>query len=217
MTKRSIGLAVAVLCVVAACMPEQPNPSGSAAVIATGTPAPSGASNVPASPSAETSPSAEPTASAAPTSSPTPVPWKKYVSTRYKYSMKYPPTWVLTKGTSKYDDQYDDFTTHFVYVYRDTTSSGTFSLSKTIASTDRYIKSHWKAKRLTSKSIKLDGYPGRVLTYNGTENGRKVYIQEIILVKGRVAYFLSMFSDRGADVADRALFKKLYSTFNAKS
>ena len=63
----------------------------------------------------------------------------------------------------------------------------------------------------------MAGWPGRILTFLGTSGGRKVYIQEIVLAKGKAAYFLSMFGDRPAAKADKALFKSIYRTLPPKS
>ena len=79
------------------------------------------------------------------------------------------------------------------------------------------IKSHYKAKLLSNKKVKVGSWPGKLLTFNGVDNGRKIYIQELILAKGKAAYFIDMFSDRGKATADKALFKKIYKTFKPKS
>lgn len=157
-----------------------------------------------------------PTATAVPTAAPTPVPWKKFTSARYKYSVKYPPDWIVTKGSAKLADQIDDYSTHFVFLSRDTVS-GIASVGLTVTHDTASIKSHYHGKLLSNKKVTVNGWPGRILTFTGTDNGRKLYIQHLILAKGKVGYIVEMFSDRGAAGADQALFKKIYKTFKPKS
>jgi hypothetical protein len=168
------------------------------------------------SPSASPTPSPTPTASPTPTPVPTPEPWKTYKSTRFKYRMSYPPDWVVTPGTSKRADQYDDFSTHFVYVSRDTVST-TVDLAGTIADEKALLKSHYKAKLLTDKKISLGSYSGRIMTFSGVSDGRKLYLQVIIIKKGAVGYFIEMFSDIGNEAEDRKLFYRMYKSFKPTS
>ena len=184
----------------------------SSAAVATPSPSPT------ASPAPTTVPTATPvpTPTATPSPTPTPVPWKTYKSKRFRYSMKYPPDWVVTPGTAKRSDQYDDFNTHYVYVSRDTVS-GVVSISRTVSGQNALMKSHYKGKVLTNKPIKLaGGYRGRIVTYNVTNDGRKMYVQIVMVGKGRAGYFIEMWTDRGNEKADRALFKKIYSTWRPK-
>jgi hypothetical protein len=126
--------------------------------------------------------------------------------------MKYPPTWIVTPGNASRADAYDDFF-DYVLANRDTVS-GRISITRTVSSETAFMKSHFKAKRLTNKPIRLaKGYTGRILTFNATTHGRKVYVQVIIVGKGRVAYFIQMWTDRGDEKADRAFFKQFYKTW----
>jgi hypothetical protein len=169
------------------------------------------------SPSTEPTASPDPTATPAPTPAPTPVPWLSRTSKHYKYSIKYPPTWVATPGSTKFSDEYDDYSSHYVYISRDTVS-GTVSLSLTVSDDIRYEKSHYKAKLVSNHATTVAGWHGKLLIYTGAErDGRKVLIQRLILAKGKVAYFIDMFSDRGTTAADKTLFKKIYTTFKPKS
>jgi hypothetical protein len=186
----------------------------SAAVSAS--PASSVAAAASPSPSVSPTPSPTPTASPTPTPVPTPEPWKTYKSTRFKYRMSYPPDWVVTPGTSKRADQYDDFSSHFVYVSRDTVST-TVDLAGTVADEKALLKSHYKAKLLTDKKITLGSYSGRILTFNGVSDGRKLYLQIIVIKRGAVGYFIEMFSDRGNEAADRKLFYRMYKSFKPTS
>jgi hypothetical protein len=140
------------------------------------------------------------------------VPWKTYKSKRNKYSIKYPPEWVVTPGTAKLADQIDDYVNHYVFLSRDT-EPRTVSLNLSATHAIATIKSHYKAKLLSNKKVKLRGWPGRLLTFNATQDGRKIYIQELILAKGKAGYFIDMFSDRGNAAKDKALFKKIYRTW----
>ena len=220
MSKRlgMLGLWIAAAMVVAtACAAPSQNP---ASTVAAASPAASVAQVATASPSASASPTAsptatptaEPTATPSPTPAPTPVPWQTYKSKLFKYSMKYPPDWIVTPGTSKRSDQYDDSGTHFVYVYRDTVST-TVDLNGTVSAEIAYYKSHYKAKLLTNKLVHVGAYSGKSLTFTGSANGRKFYMQVIIIKRGKVGYFIEMWSDPGAESADRKLFLRIYNSF----
>lgn len=182
------------------------SPVSSLAVVAS--PSPSASASATASPTATPVPTATP----APTPAPTPVPWKNYKSKRYRYSMKYPPDWIVTPGTSGHSDQIDDFNSHYVYVFRDTVSTSV-DLNGTVAQEKALYKSHYKATLLTDKVVHVGAYTGRILTFNGVNDGRKFYIQVVIIKRGKVGYFIEMFSDRGHEAADRKLFLRIYNSF----
>lgn len=219
---RSVALLIAAVLIVAACGASTTSsaPASQAVAASAGTVAEASASaEASAEPSATAEPSAatpEPTPVADPTPAPTPAPWKTFVSTRYKYSVKYPPSWVVTKGSAKLADQIDDYTSHFVFLSRDTVS-GVASISLTVTHDTAYYKSHYKGRLASSQKVTVNGWPGRLLTFNGSDNGRKLYIQHLILAKGKVGYIVEMFSDQGAASADKALFKKIYKTFRPRS
>jgi hypothetical protein len=207
-------LAVGVLAVATACGGDQ----APASVAAAASPASSVAlaASPSASPSASPTASPRPTASPAPTPVPTPVPWQTYRSKRFKYRMSYPPEWVVTPGTSKRADQYDDFRSHFVYVSRDTVST-TVDLAGTVADEKAFLRSHYKAKALSDKKISLGSYSGRLVTFSGVSDGRKLYMQVIIIKRSAVAYFIEMYSDTGTQPDDRKLFYRMYKTFKVTS
>jgi hypothetical protein len=168
------------------------------------------------SPSTSASPSPTPTASPTPTPVPTPEPWKTYTSKRFKYRMSYPPDWVVTPGTSKRADQYDDFSSHFVFASRDTVST-TVDLAGTVAAEKALLKSHYKAKQLSDKKISLGSYSGRLMTFSGVDDGRKLYIQVLTIKRAAAAYFIEMFSDAGTEADDRKQFYRMYKTFKPTS
>ena len=219
MSKRSRILCLwgtAVIVVATACAAPTQNPAASLAVVAS--PTSSVAEVASASPSASASPtssptaSPEPTATPTPTPAPTPVPWKTYKSKLFRYQMKYPPDWVVTPGTSKRSDTFDDYSVHYVYVFRDTVSTSV-DLNGTVSSEIAYYKSHYKAKLLTNKLVHVGAYSGKSLTFTGTSNGRKFYMQVVIIKRGKVGYFIEMWSDPGAESADRKLFLRMYNSF----
>jgi hypothetical protein len=170
-------------------------PSSSASATPTSTPVPT------------TTPTAAPTA--APTPVPTPVPWKTYKSKRNHYSIKYPPSWVATPGTAKLADQFDAYGYPYVYVSRDVVTTSV-SISLTVSHDIAYFKSHFKAKLKSNKAISLHGYSGRILVFEGVDNGLKVRIERIIIGKGRVGYFLSLYADLTTAAVDHATFKRMY-------
>ena len=168
------------------------------------------------SPTPTTAPTATPlpTPTLAPTPAPTPVPWKTYTSKRFHYKMKYPPAWIVTPGSATRADLYDDFGYPFIYVTRDTVSTSV-SISKTVSNETAYFKSHFKGKLISNQAITLAGWPGRLLTFSAVDNGLKVVIKEVIVGKGKVGYFITMWGEAPNAVADRTLFRKMYLTWRA--
>ena len=215
MSKRSLMIGLLAATVVASGCGTTQTPAAS---IATSSPASSLAAVASPSPAAsptatpEATPTPTPTATPVPTPVPTPVAWKSYKSKRYKYTMKYPPDWVVTPGTSGHSDQFDDFGSHFVYVFRDTVSTSV-DLNGTVAQEKALYKSHYKAKLLTDKVVHVGAYSGRILTFNGVNDGRNFYIQVVIIKRGKVGYFIEMWSNPGAEAADRKLFLRIYNSF----
>jgi hypothetical protein len=217
MSKRSGILslwAVAVVVVATACGA----PAPAASVAAPATPSSSVAFAASPTPSASPSPTASPTATPIPTATPsptpvpTPEPWKTYTSKRYKYSIKYPPDWVVTPGSAGHADQFDDYQSHYVTVFRDTVSTFV-DLNGTVSQEIALMKSHYKAKLLTNKIVHIGAYSGRILTFTATDNGRKFYVQIVIIKRGAVGYFIDMWSDPGTEAADRKLFLRIYNSF----
>jgi hypothetical protein len=207
--------ALLVVGLVAGCGQSPSNPEASSVAAVDGASAASSPSPSP-SPGASPTPSATPAPMATPEPMPaaTPVPWKSYKSTRYHYSIKYAPDWIVTPGTAGYSDQFDNFTRPAVYVRRELVS-GIASVSLTIPHEVAYFKSHFKARLLSNKSIRLAGWSGRILTFRGVEDGVKIAIQEIIIAKGHGGYFLTMYGDDATLAADRALFERMYLTWRA--
>ena len=219
--QRGILALFVVAIVVAACGSESTTPSASTAQadvslapFASSSPstAPTPSPKPLATSTAKPAPTAVPTAS--PTPTPTPTPWLTYKSKRNRYSIKYPPGWVVTPGTADISDQFDGFDYPYVYVSRDTVPTGSYvSVSKTVTHDIAYWKSHFKATLTSNKAVKIAGWSGRLLTFRGTDDGRTIFFQHLILAKGRVAYFLDMYGKNEAAVADRALFKRIYTTW----
>src|SRR4051794_19291416 len=132
--RRPIVLALLAILVVSACGEPATTPSPSA--LAAVEPSASISSPIPSStsvPSATPRPTATPlpTATPSPTPAPTPTPWQKYTSKRNRYTMKYPPEWIVTPGSSKLADQFDNYGSPWVFVDRDVLSSGTVSIPLT--------------------------------------------------------------------------------------
>lgn len=206
---------------VAACGAETKSldPASQAAGIQ-GTPSPGASANASSSsePSAvptataPATPVASPTPTAIPTPVPTPVPWKTYKSKRNHYSMTYPPTWVVTPGSARLADEFDAFGYPYVYLSRDTVSTSV-SISLTVSHEIAANKSHYKAKLKSNKAIKLRGYAGRILVFEGVDHGLKVRIERIIVAKGKVGYFFSLYADLTTAARDSATFKKMYQSW----
>ena len=217
MATRWIVCAVLAAAVLGACDANVPpaSPAANVAQVSLApTASPSAAPTASPSPSPTATPTLtpSPTATPTPTPKPTPAPWKSYKSKRYHYRIKYPPTWVVTPGTTKLADQLDDFGDHFVYISRDVVS-GTLSVSLTVTHDIGTFKSHYKARLISNSSISLAGYTGRLLVFWGKDDGRNVLIQHVIVGKGNTAYFLDMFTDRSHIAADKHLFRKILLTW----
>jgi hypothetical protein len=217
MNTRRILVALLVAGVVAACdsgvTSSAPPASAAVAVISSPAPSPSPSAAPSPTPSPTATPSATPTPT--PTPAPTPEPWKTYKSARFHYLIKYPPTWIVTPGSSKLSDLFDDFDSTFLYITRDTVS-GTASVNLTVSGDIAYYKSHYKAKLSSNKAIKLAGWSGRILIFTGVDNGEKVLIQRIVLAKGSVGYLMTNWSDLSDAAVARAIFKKMYLTWRPR-
>ena len=216
MIRYRVILALVVVLVLEACGSTTPSPSPSA--LAVTQPSTAVASPASATPAATATPLPSetplPTATPSPTPAPTPVPWQSYTSKRFHYKIKYPPGWVVTPGNASTSDQFDAFAYPYAYVYRDVLSRGSVSVSLTATHDIAYYKSHYKAKVIVNKSIKVAGWSGRYLIFNGTtSNGEKVQFQHIIIARGRIAYFVDMDGLIENAKADKTLFRKIYLTF----
>lgn len=225
---RFCALVVAAVVVITAvgCDSSKPGPVSSASALALvdGSPTAPRDSAPAASPTSSPSPSSSPDATASPTATPsatpsptptpkpTPVPWKAYTSKLFHYKVTYPPSWIVTPGTARLTDQFDGFGYPYAYIWRDVVSAGSIaSVSLTVNHAIATMKSHFHAKVVSNKSIRLaGGYSGRILVFTGIDNGLKVTFRRIFLAKGRVGYFLDLYGDSTEAAADAALFKKLY-------
>ena len=211
---RPLALLLASLLVVA-CAAQAAPPSEATVEAVEPTPNAAAARPSPAPTEAAAAAAPAPTATPAPAPTATPTPWQSYTSKRFRYAMKYPPDWVVTPGSRSRPDRFDGFGPPNVFASRDTVA-GTISVSRTVSSAVAYMKSHYKAKLKSNKSIRLRGWKGRILTFDATEGGVKYRVQTIILGKGRVAYFLEMWGLAENAKADAALFKKIYKTWRVK-
>jgi hypothetical protein len=216
MQRTPVITALLIAAIVGACgseatpAPSSPASAAPSALTAAASTAPSASAS--AKPSIAPTPTPQPTPTLAPTPAPTPVPWKTYSSSRFHYKMKYPPDWVVTPGTSKLSDTYDNFGYPYIYVYRDLVSTSV-SISATVTAQIAYYKSHYRGKLLSNASITLAGWSGRLLTFSGVDDGVKVIIKEAIIGKGKAGYFITMFGEKENATADRDLFKKMYLTW----
>jgi len=162
-------------------------------------------------------PAATPTPTPTPSPTPTPEPWQSYTSKKLKYSMKYPPDWVVTPATAGYGDGFDDRGSTFVFVDRDVVDAGYVSaVDRTAKASIAYYKSHYDAKVLSNKKAKVAGWNGRLIKMVGKEDGVDTYYQLLLLAKGRVGYFLDWRSDNGDRDADKALFERIYKSFKPR-
>jgi hypothetical protein len=188
------------------------NPNASTIAVAGPTSSPSPSPSATASPSPTATPIPTPTPTATPT--PPPPPWKKFTSKRYHYTIKYPPTWIATPGSAGISDQFDAYDYPYVYVSRDTVS-GTISVSRTVTHEIAITKTHFKAKLTSNSAITIAGWSGRLLKYTGSDNGLKIELEQIVVAKGSVVYFLDLIGRLKESTADRALFKKMNLTWRA--
>ncbi len=70
-----------------------------------------------------------------------------------------------------------------------------------------HLKSHYGATLIWNTAVKLAGFVGRLLTLDGKEDGVLVRIVEVVLAKGRVAYDISQFGERGLAASDVGTFQ----------
>jgi len=188
--------------------------SSAAAVIATASPSSSTAPSATpkATPTATPTATPAPTATPTPTPKPTPVPWAVYKSKPHKYSIKHPPDWIVTPGSASRADQIDDFDSRYVFLERDTVSTWV-DVQGTVDQEKAYYKSHYKAKLVSDKKVHVGSLSGRLLTFNGTDDGQKLRIQHLIIARGKIGYFITMYSDPGNEAADAKLFLRMYNSF----
>lgn len=219
MLRRVLIPLVAITVAVTACgNDKQPSSPVASLAAVSSSPTPDPVADRSASPPATVAPTPVPTRSPAPTPTPvptpdpTPIPWNTHKSKRFHYVIKYPPAWVVTPGNAKLADAYDGYDYPYVYVSRDTVAN-TVSISRTVSADMAYNKSHYKAKVVSNKPIKLAGWSGRIVTYTGKVSGLKVIIQRIIVGKGRIGYFLTLHGEASSAAADKAIFKTMYRTF----
>jgi hypothetical protein len=169
-------------------------------------------------PLATPTPTPDPTPTPSPTPTPTPEPWQKYTSKKFKYSIKYPPDWVVTPSTPGYSDMFDDRGSTFVFVDRDVVSAGSVAaLERTVKAQKAYFKSHYDAKVVSDKKASVAGWKGRLIKMTGYNDGLETYFQLLMLTKGRVGYFIEMQTVDDDRDADKALFERIYKSFKPKS
>ena len=140
---------------------------------------------------------------------------KSYTSKKYHYKISYPPDWIVTPGSGNYSDEFDNFVYPYLYVYRDVVPSGYYvAVSKAMNQRIAYFKSHYHASVVSNKSIKVNGWPGRIAILKGKDGVVNLQIQELILAKGRIGYELELMGQLDAAAADKALFKRIYSSWH---
>jgi len=163
-------------------------------------------------------PAATPTPSPTPSSTPTPEPWQSYTSKKLKYSMKYPPDWVVTPATPGYSEQFDDRGITFVFVDRYPGVGGSVTaLERSAKAEVAYYKSHYDAKVLSNKKARVAGLPGRLIKMTGQVDDVETYFQVLLVANGRMEYRLDWQSPDGDHDADKALFERMYKSFRPKS
>ena len=194
--------------------------SSAAGEVAVTSPAPSGEPSVAPRATPTPSPAATPTPTPTPMPSPTPTlePWQSYTSKKLKYSIKYPPDWVVTPATPGYSEQFDDAGFTFVFVDRYAGSGGSSSaLERSAKAEIAYYKSHYGAKVLSNKKAKVAGLPGRLIKMTGKVDGLKTYFQVLLVAKGRMEYRFDWESPDDDRDADKALFEHMYKSFKPRS
>src|SRR6478672_5734779 len=169
-------------------------PNASTIAVVPSTPSPTPSPSPSPTPTASPAPTATPTATPIPTPTPTPPPpppREKVTSKRYHYTIKYPPTFIATAGSAGISDQFDAYDYPYIYVSRDTVS-GTISVSRTVTHEIAVTKTHYKATLSSNSSITIAGWSGRLLKYTGSDNGVKVELEQIVVARGSVVYFMDL-------------------------
>ncbi len=163
-------------------------------------------------------PAATPTPTPTPSPTPTPEPWQSFTSKKLRYSIKYPPDWVVTPATPGYSEQFDDRGITFVFVDRYPGFGGSVTaLERSAKAEVAYYKSHYDAKVLSNRKAKVAGLPGRLIKMTGNVDGVETYFQVLLVAKGRMEYRLDWQSPDDDQDADKALFERIYKSFKPKS
>jgi hypothetical protein len=55
-----------------------------------------------------------------------------------------------------------------------------------------------------------------MLVFEGVSDGLKVTVQHIVVAKGKVGYFIEMFSERAQAAPDKVLFRHIYATWRPR-
>jgi hypothetical protein len=154
-----------------------------------------------------------PTATPAPTPKPTPVPWQVFTSKQYRYRIGVPPYFPVKPGGANEDDIFNrDYPWVFVHA---SVRSEALSLGDEVDSIVSWERSHQRATLKSNRAIKLAGWPGRILTFDAFEGDRPIVIQYVELVRGKVEYALILYSSKALAADGKAIFKKMYLTWDS--
>jgi hypothetical protein len=137
--------------------------------------------------------------------------WKPFTSTRWAFSLAYPPDYDHDS-----DKNYDYFIgpgTTFMTASRAKNLGYTLNVIAKGEATQ--LKRLLGAKTVSNTAITVSGLTGRLLSGTGTNKdlGGKVVVHEAIVVKGKFVYYVAWFSAVGNEAADLATFMQTVATF----
>ena len=143
-----------------------------------------------------------------------PEPWAFFISTRNGYRIGYPADWAVKPGSATLADGFAGGS-RYVYASRAHQKNVDLAyLAKRMPGELASITGYAKISVDRVVKAKLDGVAARRVEWHGTFDGKRVYGQAIVTVKGAWWYFLGMEQLAKTDAASRSLFGTLIGTFD---
>jgi len=142
--------------------------------------------------------------------------WRTYTSELFQYEIRYPPTWAVTAGRGPFADEIDTGDLPWLFVRRGLADDTTPTVAAAIEHDVLIERRDDRAEFVSAHSISLPGgYEGTYLLYRGRIRLGPVTVQRIIVEKGGVFYYFSLYGERASEAADIALFEQIYGTWKA--
>jgi hypothetical protein len=143
--------------------------------------------------------------------------WLWRTSAAHKYTIAYPAEWEVEAGNAKTPDLYVGWDRSWYGVFRAKTEG--WSLNRiTSGLTGNLAKmTGLKGAKLDGNvTTRLDGVQARRVTFHGTYDGAKMWMVEVIAVKGAYATSISACFDHEPTKAELAQFQTFLDTFTFK-
>jgi len=142
--------------------------------------------------------------------------WRTYTSDLFRYEVRYPPTWAVEQGGGPFADEIDTGDLPWLFVRRGVADSTTPTVGAAVKGDIRIERRDDRAELVSARSIALPGgYEGMYLLYHGRIAAGPVTLQRIIVAKGAVFYYFSLYGELRTEAADIALFGQIYGSWKA--